>query len=541
MRRWLRVVASSLTTALALLTESSWAQSTDTSNASTVIRVHVERIEVQGNTLLPSEAIAATVAPFRGDRDLAELKQAALAVQALYSKAGFGAVVAYLPPQSLAGGLVTIQVVEGRLGHVQVVGNAQHSEANIRATLPALIQGATPRVRELDAQIQLANENPSKQVRVMFQPAQEAGSTDARIMVNEQPLQRWSVDLDNTGNNNTGELRANLGWQYANLGDLDHVAAVQFQTSPSHPNLVKVLSAGYHMPLYAQQISLDAYLAHSDVGGGTITTPVGGLQFNGRGNAAGLRANHVLSPLGDIAQRVSVGLDYRSYLNDCGIEGLPPGACGTAGESVSVQPLSVEYALQRAGTVAWAVSIGLLHNLQIGGGLADSAHFEAVRPGAKPHYTTLRFSGMLVTPVLGEWQLRGRLAGQFSPDALVPGEQFGLGGLASVRGYEERELSGDTAGVVALELVTPDLAARMEPRSGQLNALAFVDAGWIQNHLDTPCLDTHASCRMASVGLGARYNSRQLRAQLYVAQALTTAVHTQRNHIRAHFSVGYSF
>ncbi|MBL8880785.1 MAG: DUF58 domain-containing protein, partial [Phycisphaerales bacterium] len=45
----------------------------------------------------------------------------------------------------------------------------------------------------------------------------------------------------------------------------------------------------------------------------------------------------------------------------------------------------------------------------------------------------------LALPVADDWQLRTRVNTQWTPDALVPGEQFGMGGAQSVRGYEERE------------------------------------------------------------------------------------------------------
>lgn len=502
-------------------------------------RIHVLQFEVTGNTLLSAASIDAALAGFRGERTLAELKQAAHALQALYAAAGYGAVVAYLPPQQPAAGVVTIAVIEGRLARVRIEGNHRYTDAEIRASLPALVEGRTPRLAELDAQIQLANENPGKQLRVLLQPGSAQGDVEARVSVSEQPLQRWTLGLDNTGNDRTGEARASVGWQHADLSGRDDVASLQWQTAPANPSRVNVLGAGYHLPLYAQRMTLDAYAAYSDVDSGRYATPVGSLQFNGRGRAAGLRVGRALAPVNEVAQRVFVGLDYRAYLNQCAISGLPDGACGPAGESVSVQPLVLEYLLQGGGSTRWSGSVALQHNLQVGGGLAGTTHFEAVRPGAEPRYSLLRLYGSLLRPLADALQLQLRAAGQWTSDALVPGEQFGVGGIASVRGYEERELAGDRGGFASAELSGPEWA--LPGSAGHWSALVFADAGWLSNRHDAPCMGFHQSCRIASAGAGVRAAAGRLQAQLYVATALVAGPQTERNSARAHASVAYGF
>jgi len=516
-------------------------------NAADAPRVNVKTFQVSGNTLLTAAALDAALAPYKGERTLDELQQAASAVQGAYGRAGYGGVVAFLPPQSPADGTVLINVVEGKLSRVIVSGNKQFSEDNIRASLPALVPGSTPRLTGIDTQIQIANENPAKEVQVLLQPGQEPGQVEARINVVEQPVQRINLGLDNTGNERTGDWRASIGWQR------DHVASVQYQTSPDEPKAVQVLSGGYRVPFPAQGLVLDTYAAYSDVDGGNTATVAGNLTFNGRGRVFGARLGAYLPRLGDFDQRVAVGLDHRAYLNNCRIEGLPEGACGSAGESVSVQPLYLEYSLQRGGPMTLGFNVALHRNLQLGGGNSDSSHFEAVRPGAKPRYTALRLGAFTGIGLGEDWQLRARATGQWTHDALVPGEQFGAGGAASVRGYEERELSGDSGATVSVELVGPDIArlAGMGGNSGggapsaSLRLLAFADAGWVRNQLDTPCAVlggvVRDECSVGSLGAGTRFQYGDLQARLYVAYAMKAAVRTARHDTRTHVAVSYSF
>lgn len=507
-------------------------------------RVAVSRYVVTGNTLLPQERLDAALARHTGQRSLDELKAAAQAVQDLYRDAGFGAVVAFLPEQTPRDGQVTIQVVEGRLARVVVNGGTQFDEANVRAALPSLVVGQTPRVREVDAQIQLANENPARHLDVLLQPGAQAGEVEARVQVTELPVQRFTLGLDNTGSPGT-RWRASAGYQHANLFGRDHVLALQLQVAPEDLDSVAVLSANYRVPLYGLGMSIDAYAAYSDVDGGTTATAAGPLQFAGKGRIAGVRASKYLPRLGEIDQRLVLGLDHRDYVNDCSIVGLPAGACGSAGESVSVQPLALEYVVQRAGRFPFGASIGVQHNLQLGGGHSRDANFQAVRPGADPHYTLLRLGLFGGVTVAEGWQLQARLIGQWTDDALVPGEQFGIGGGGSVRGYDEREVTGDRGASGSIELWSPSLLGTSDgpaaPAGGLLRAVVFADGGWVGNRLGTPCRLTRSECSLASVGVGLRYVAGPLQARLDIAQALREGNRTGRHDTRAHVSVSYSF
>ncbi|GAP36105.1 ShlB/FhaC/HecB family hemolysin secretion/activation protein [Piscinibacter sakaiensis] len=505
-------------------------------------RLRVQRYEVSGNTLLPPATIDAALAPYLGERSLDELQAAARAVQALYRDAGYGAVIAFLPEQRPADGRVAITVVEGRLSRVDWVGAAQFDEANLRATLPALVLGQTPRVREVDAQIQLANENPAKTVEVLLQPGARPGEVAARVQVREQPVRQASVGLDNSGGPGT-RWRANLGWRDANLLGRDEVLQLQLQLAPEKLDSVTVLSASLRLPFYAQGLALDAYAAYSDVDGGTTATAAGPLQFSGKGRIAGLRLSKFLPRLGEVDQRLVLGLDRRDYLNNCAILGLAPGACGSAGESVSVQPIGLEYLLQQGGPRPWSASLGVQHNLKLGGGLADAARFEAVRPGAKPRYTLLRVGLFGGASVDETWQAQARLLGQWTRDALVPGEQFGVGGGSSVRGYEERELTGDRGANASFELWSPPIPHDWGrgPGAGQLRLAAFADIGWVQNRRELPCRGTASECSIAAAGLGLRYAAGPLQARFDVAHAMKDGNRTGRGDTRAHVSVSYSF
>ncbi len=504
-------------------------------------RVHVDAFDVDGNTLLPAAQIASTLQPFTGERSMEDLTRAAAAVQALYREAGYGAVVAWVPQQSLDSGRVRISVLEGHVGEIRVKGNAHFSADNIRASLPGLKAGQTPPVRRLDAQIALANENPAKHVEVLLQPGAKSGDVDANLTVAEQQVQRWTLRADNTGDARTGHARVAAGWQHADISGHDDVLSAEVETSPAKPDDVIIVSSAYRLPLYAQAMALDAYVALSDIDGGTTSTAAGGLTFTGKGDVIGVRANAYLSRLGEADQHASVGLENRLYKNSCQIEGLPAGACGPAGESVSVQPLSLGWSLQSGGATPFGLNVNLIHNLQLGFSHGSAASFQAVRPGSVPHYNLLRLNtwGAFALPL--DMQLQARLAAQFTHDGLVPGEQFGIGGGTSVRGYEERELAGDNGAALSVELYSPELAGSHAAQGLSVHVLGFGDAGWVRNELDTACMGTDVECSLGSLGVGARVSDGTFQARLDTARAFKDGPATHKGDWRLHVAVSYSF
>jgi hemolysin activation/secretion protein len=504
----------------------------------------VKDFEVVGNTLLPAALLARELAPFKGNATLQRLRDAAAAVQDVYRRVGFGGVVAFLPEQKPAEGVVRVRVVEGRLGRVELVDNNQFSSDNIRASLPGLVPGSTPNVRLIDAQIQIANENPAKTVQVLLQPGTEPATVVARVTVAEQPVSRFNTRLDNTGSERTGRWRAALGWQHANVAGQDQVFSAEFQTAPDQPKAVAVASGAWRVPLYARAMAMDFYGAWSDVDAGKAGTAAGELQFSGRGTIAGVRATHYLPRVANVDQRVSLGIELRDYRNHCAIDGLPQGACGAAGASVAVQPLGLQYIAQTVGEIRAGVSFGVQHNLGFGLAHSSADDFGAVRPGAQRGYTVWRASGnaALDWPAAGSLALR--TAAQYSSRALVTGESFGLGGAQSVRGYEERELGGDSGVQATVEFASPNVATSMNRlglQQADLRWLVFGDAGWIANRQADDCLPGRSRCHVAAIGVGLRLSWQQLQVRLDLAHALSNAVSTVHGDRRAHFGLAYGF
>lgn len=495
-------------------------------------------MRIEGNTLLPDRVLSDLTAGVAGtERSVPELNQIAARIQNAYRDAGYGGVVAYIPEQGISGGTVVIRVVEGKLANVHVSGNVYFDTANIRAGLPDLREGTTPVVRAIDREIQMTNENPGKAVKVTLTAGARPGDIDADVAVTDRKPLQFLLGYSNTGQPVNGRDRVTVGVQNSNLFGRDHTGTMQYQTSVEHPDLVRIFSAGYRAPLYSLATSIDTFFALSNVGIGTTSTPAGPLTFTGKGAVVGLHGNRNLDRIGEYDHRLTAGVDWWDYENQCAVGSFGSAACGSAGVSVITVPVSVSYTGQKQGPqTAWGFNASLSANA----GGSSQATFEAARPGAKREYVIARASGFGEVALPAGLAIRGRLDGQYSPDALISGERLGAGGAATVRGYEERELTGDYGFVTRLEALAP----QMQPAAGvSMRPYLFVDYGRVSNHKDLPCRGvTETSCRVTGAGIGTHISiGKGTSATLDIARALDDGITTSSGDVRAHVSINIAF
>lgn len=503
------------------------------------LRFDIDRFNVEGNTLLKQDRIDAALTPFTGkQREHLDIQRAVATLSRLYRAAGFSVVRVIVPEQELERGVVTLRVMEGRIGKVTLAGNRFFDEANIRASLPALQEGASPRAADISANVQLANENPAKQVDIVLRQDKLDAIVD---VIDVQPLKLF-LTLDSTGNPQTGDFRLGAGIQHANLFNRDHVATFNYVTSPGKENRVSLYSASYRLPLYSWGDSMDFIGAYSDVSSGTTQTVAGPLTFSGKGTVYGMRYNQLLARRGEYSHRIVYGIDYRAYENDCALGVFGAAGCGPAAVDVTATPVSAAYSgnWSRQGNISDFYG-SASQNVPVASH-GNESDFNAVRPspngsdGASSRYSVFRFGASMVNAFESNWQLRAAFNAQYSTFALISGEQFGLAGANAVRGFTEREIARDTGYVATLELYTPNLTGRLIPGEGNLRALLFADIGRGGNNL-LPGEDRQEAA-IASVGAGFRWNiQRNFNMRFDLARITDEAGKRSTGDLRGHISV----
>ncbi len=518
-------------------------------------RFEIRRFVVAGNTLLTEDQVQAAVAPFTGQgRVYGDIQQALEALENLYRSAGYTAVQVHVPEQELSSGEVRIDVVETVVGKVQVSDNRHFSQANIRASIPALKEGVSPNLRRISESVQLANDNPAKQVNVTLSAAESGDQIDAKIEVKDDNPLRVMLNLDNTGSADTGRWRTGVAIQHSNLFNRDHVATVAYTTSPDSPSGSKVdlYSLGYRLPLYALGDSLDFIYGKSSVSSGQTLALNSTLNITGRGEVYALRWNHFFARNGEWSSKLVLGADYKKVDSSCAINGgLLNGATLNTCLPYSTLPLSLTYSAQRQGVgQVIDANIGVARNMATGEARRNDAlqvtdRYSLFTNGRQSmdNFIAVRGGASWLKAFQSDWQMR--LAGnlQLSPHALPAVEQFGLAGATAVRGFTERAVSADSGVVLNSELYTPDLLAKSELK-GSMRLLAFVDAGRGANNNVTSSSQVQSTLTLASIGAGLRYAlGRDFNLRLDVARVLLNgnSITEQRGDLNAHLSATLGF
>jgi hemolysin activation/secretion protein len=461
-------------------------------------RFAIERYVVDGNTLVPQPEIDALLTPFTGaESDFGDIQRALEALQQAYRTRGYSAVRVLVPEQDIRGGQVRLQVVEAKLRQIRVEGNKFFDEANLRASIPSLTEGSTPSTPEIGRDIQLANENPAKQVSVALESAGAPGQIDAVIRARDNDPQRFSISVDNTGNPQTGNLRAGFGYQHANVADRDIVFTGQVITAPENVEDVAIYGAGLRVPFYGYHGILDVYAGYSDVDSGTVQ---GLFNVSGKGTVAGGRYTYMLRRLEGYEHRAFVGLDYRDFAQNA----VLVGTSGSLLPDYVVRPLSIGYAgkfLRAAGDAGFYATFS--QNVPGGGDSSQSTYCQVRSDGAgncaAARYQIYRYGASAQQLFPNDILLRAVFNGQYTSDALVPGEQFGMGGWNSVRGFYEREVANDIGNQASLEVYSPDVGKWIGDK-WRARALAFMD--WAQGRDNYPRANPNNG--LGSVGIGVR-------------------------------------
>jgi hemolysin activation/secretion protein len=440
---------------------------------------------------LSEDEIAELLAPFTGEKKtIVDLQGASEALEQAIKKAGFSFYGVNLPPQEPRDGIIKLQVIAFKLGKLKIKEGQYFDSENISNSLPSLVPGESPDVLKLQRNLHVLNEHPSKQTAVAFSPSLEKiGAIDAEIQVAEtRPYQAY-FSLQNNGSRETGHERVSAGFQYNNLFNLDHAVTLSYTTSPGHWGQVKQEAIFYRIPLYDFGGSLNAYYLESTTDSGIIE----GFEVSGSGRFSGLHYTHALERYKGIKHSLMVGIDDKFFISDTTFVAFAQ----PVGVDVRSQPLSLNYIGEWTNNdnLDLNFSVGYRHNTG-GGSDNDSKTYLATRAGADTSWDAMTYSLKAVHTLANKWELHGNLSGQWTDEPLIPGEQFGVGGSQSVRGFKDRIVSGDEGVRANAELWTPVL-------HNNLRLFGFVDAGYVSLEEDIPGTDDSET--ISSIGLGMRW------------------------------------
>ena len=452
------------------------------------VAVDITSFSVIGENPLKPRATHAVLKPFLGvNKTIADIESAVKRLEAKLKKEGYSFYRVEVTSQELVDGEIELTVRRYRIGEIRVTGNRYYSDENILASVPQLSRGQSPSTALMSRSLRVANQNSGKRTLLQLEASPTANELDASIQVVDQQPMVISAWVNNTGTKITGRYRVGLSLEHRNVFKRDHIVNVSFVTSPEEFEAVKQSAITYQLPLYKLGGKINFIAVKSDIDTGTVAEV---FDVAGRGDVLGAGYTQVLPSFGKFRHQVGTQLTDKFFENDILFSGQQ------IGPDVRSRPLTVSYqANWQNKNLALGMALGYTKNIN-GGRFNDQLSYQNSRSGADNDWeshtadASLRYS-------LSEWQFTGNLSYSGSSNRLITGEQFALGGANSIRGMEERELSGDKGYRLGLQVWAPPLKYGFRP-------VLFLDTGKIENN--DPEIDEIVKESVASVGASIYWN-----------------------------------
>ena len=471
--------------------------------------IKVERYEFEGNTAFSDAQLADVTKQFTGEVSFAQLLQARSAVTKLYVDNGYITSGAFIPPQTLNGGVVKIQVVEGGIEEIRVSGTGRLNPQYVRSRVA---RGANKplNVNRLLQSLQLLQLNPLiRNISAELSAGSRPGLSVLEVTVRPADTLDLQFTFDNGRSPSVGTLRRGVQLTEANLfGQGDSINLSYANTTGSHE-----VDANYTYPINDRNGTLGFRFGFTK--SNIIEPPFDQVDIEAISYDYELsyRQPVIQTP----TQEFALGISASRRESDTTLLNEPfplsPGANNNGSTRISALRVFQEWTQRGSRSVfaarsqfnfgipAFKASVNEREE-----GIPDS-RFVSWRGQAQ----WLRLLGPRGSDPSNSPLLLIRADMQLADKALLPLEQFGLGGFESVRGYRQDALLTDNGVFGSVEVRFPIYS--LANRRGVLQVIPFVDVGraWNSSGKKNP----EPSSDLASVGLGVQWQMEdKLRVRL---------------------------
>ncbi len=197
-------------------------------------RIRVQSIRLTGVQVYPeSELLAQTAFQPGSELTLTELREMAGRISDFYHRKGFFLAHAYLPPQDIKDGVVTMAIVVGQYGKVAIHNETNLNQGLADGLLSGVDQGDLIEAAPLEERLLLLSDLAGVRVNSTLVPGAQPGTSDLNVNLTPGPRVSGSIDADNAGLPATGAYRLGATVNVNNLAGLGDVASVRVLSSGS--------------------------------------------------------------------------------------------------------------------------------------------------------------------------------------------------------------------------------------------------------------------------------------------------------------------
>jgi hemolysin activation/secretion protein len=466
----------------------------------------VQRIDVDAQGLLSESELASIVGPFLqlplGRRRLDLLLRK---LDARLVERGWVTSRVRLLSIDVESARVLIEVVPGRVERISASGIAP---ATVDRVVP-VAAGEVLSLEALEQGVRQINRLRMYQAQVRILPGTAPATSLLDIALGAGRPWSVSVGADNQGARSTGAERWRLNGRFENLsGWLDDLQIGYLHSVRSDAALVSwTIPAGFD-------------LWSTTVSGSRSEIDLAGIDLHSRAITAVLGWNHVFAVSRERRDASDVTLACSRLARSVGNTDL-------ADDRSTVLRLAWNRTAQ-GDSHQYFVEPSLSFGLPMLGATRDAPGL----PSTHTHHAFTKWAlaaGWIVRTPFGGIDYAGQFSGQYSSASVIGQEQIHLGGLASVRGYDESVVSGDRGYLLRHEM----RLAGMTYRNGA-SVMPFL-------HMDHGAVWLVGGPRnsLVSIGTGVRGSSGGAIWDAGISVPVRTEPDSVRRSWRFHFSVSY--
>lgn len=446
-------------------------------------QVTVTSVTISGATVFTEAELLQVLGPVKGQSlDLAGLRGLAARIDAHYRAADYPFVRAVIPQQSMAGGALRIEVVEGRYGRVTALSPDAGLTASAQRFLEPLKGGEQIKGATLERTALLLDDLPGMSASPLLRPGAQAGTGDLDVRVTRGRRVEGDVGYDNHGNRYTGydRLRAQLGINEV-LQFGDQLTLRGLLTSET----LWLGAAGYSAPLGAQGWRMQLGYAHTAY---ELGKEFSNLQANGTARVASAGVTYPLVR----SQRSNITLGG-TYQHKRLRDDVDTTATSQRKQSDSV-PLSALFDHRDTvggGGITYGSLVWTPGRLKL-----DAALKAADALNTAGSFNKVNLDIVRAQALPGGFSAYARFSGQVASKNLDSSEGMSLGGASGVRAYPTGEGTGDEGWLTQLEL---------RYAAGPYSPYVFYDHGSIRTDAKPAVGATNNTRSISGGGVGMRY------------------------------------
>ncbi len=498
------------------------------------IRFTLERLQVDGvNAYSQEEILAIYEDKIGSDISLLDIYKIANDLTNKYRNDGYILTQVVVPPQTIEGGLVKLQVVEGFIDQINIEGEERKSIVKqIRKYAENLQENNILNAKDLERYLLLINDLPGITARSILSPSETVtGASDLTIIV-ERDIYEAEISFNNYGSRYLGPYQLSFSDSANSWLGLNERMGGQLVVSGDKDNIDELIffSGSYEQPVsrYGTKIGFTASITSTEPGYDLEQYDVEGLS-----KFASVTLSHpfVRSRTTNVYGRAS--FDLRNVDSKNNIEPTRRDRIRTIRVGATLQFMD-----SLLGIGINALDIELSKGVDVFGA-STKGQANLTRANGNPKYSKAELQVQRMQRISPKVNLLIAGQGQLSATPLLSSEEFGVGGINIGRGYDSSEIVGDDgiSGKIELQWNEPKKVKYLD----NYQLFGFFDTGRVWNQDATTSANKRNS--LSSVGFGVNADiTERARANLGVSLPLTRDVDTRNDRSpRYYFNITQKF